>query len=347
MKKRERIKRKDNIIFFPGIEKRLMDEGLESLQKKKFTEAIHLLEEAKELDPDNDDILVGLVLAYYESGVFQQAKVLAKEILHKGIGDYFQAVDLYLTVLIQLHEYQEIISTVEALLDEKEIPPESLQHFLTILQFSQKMAQHHASIDTEEQKKTNEDELDWPDTKLNLLSLKDLNEQMLVVSSLAEKNIRPYLQEIEEYLRADEGNPFLKTILLTILREQEISQEVTIKKFTLEEKLPPTGLPEIREQPRMLEIKTLLGNVLESSDPVLYTNIGELVERIFFISYPFELEPNDNGAWAAGFHYLVQVYMGLEPEITELASEYHTTLDDITAAIGQIERIEQISYPNL
>ena len=58
----------------------------------------------------------------------------------KGIGDYFQMVDLYLTILIQLHEYQEIVITIEALLDEKEIPPEKHDHFLTILQFSRRMA---------------------------------------------------------------------------------------------------------------------------------------------------------------------------------------------------------------
>jgi thioredoxin-like negative regulator of GroEL len=142
MKKREPVKRIDNIVFFPGIEKRLTDKGLENLEKKKFKEAINLLEEAREYYPDNDEILIGLVLAYFEASSFQKAKALAKEMLHKGIGDYLQMVDLYLTVLIQLHEYQEIVSTVEALLEEKEIPPEKHDHFLTILQFSRRMAEN-------------------------------------------------------------------------------------------------------------------------------------------------------------------------------------------------------------
>ncbi|MCM3765478.1 tetratricopeptide repeat protein [Neobacillus niacini] len=354
MKKRERAKRKDNIIFFPGIEKRLMDEGLESLQNKNFTQAIRLLEEAKELDPDNDDILVGLVLAYFEAGSYLKAKELSKEILHKGIGDYFQAVDLYLTVLLQLHEYQEIASTIEALLDEKEIPPDRVQHFITILQFSKRMAENHDSS-LAEQEITNPAEIDYKgnfdkpsgEKALNLTSLKTLNEQMLLVSSLAEKNVRPYLQEIEGYLQDDEGNPFLKTILLTLLKEQEIAQEVTIKKFAIERKVSPTLMPEIKEQTKMIEIKSLLENMLESSDPVLFTNISDMVERIFFISYPFDLEPTNPRAWAAAFHYLVHVYMGSDPEITVLANKYETAADEITTAIRQIERIEQISYPNL
>jgi tetratricopeptide (TPR) repeat protein len=354
MKKRERIKRKDNIIFFPGIEERLLAEGLESLQNKKFSEAIQLLEEAKQLDDDNDDILVGLVLAYFEAGNYPKAKVLAKEILHKGIGDYFQAVELYLSVLLQLHEYQEIVSTIEALLDEKEIPPDRLQHFLTILQFGKKMAENHMSnVGHYEHKRPVEmearDKKDKPigEKALNLLALKTLNEQMLVVSGLAEKNVRPYLKELEEYLLSDEGNPFLKTILLTLLKEQEIAQEVGIKKFSNEQMVTPTLLPEIKEQPKMIEVKLLLEKRLESNDPVLFTNISDMVERIFFISYPFDLEPENTGAWAAAFHYLVQVYLGREPEITVLANEYGAMAEEITEAIKQIERIEQISYPNI
>lgn len=107
MKKRERVKSKDNVIFFPGLEKKLTDLGLECLQLKKFDDAIDLLEEARVLDPENEDILIGLVMAYFEASAFKKAKELANIMLLKGIGDYFQMVDLYLTILIQLHEYPD------------------------------------------------------------------------------------------------------------------------------------------------------------------------------------------------------------------------------------------------
>src|SRR3954465_5389193 len=187
MKKREQVKRKDNIIFFPGLDKRLADKGLESLEKKKFHEAIPLLEEARELDPDNENILIGLVLAYFEAGAFKKAKVLANEMLLKGLGDYFQMVDLYLTILIQLHEYREIVSTIEALIDEREIPPEKQDHFFTILQFSRRMAEGREQQTVEQEQEEEESE----SPTLNLLSNDDINEQMLIIANLAEKNIRP------------------------------------------------------------------------------------------------------------------------------------------------------------
>ena len=45
---------------------------------------------------------------------------------------------------------------------------------------------------------------------------------MLLVSSLAEKNIRPYLSEIKDYLAADAGHPFLKTMPVNSLKRTRI-----------------------------------------------------------------------------------------------------------------------------
>ncbi|ETI67769.1 tetratricopeptide repeat protein [Neobacillus vireti] len=341
MKKRERAKRIDNVIFFPGIEKRLTDKGLESLHNKKFNEAITLLEEAKVLDPDNDDILVGLVLAYFEAGSFKKAKKLANEMLLKGIGDYLQLVDLYLTILIQLHEYQEIVETIEALLEEKEIPPEKIDHFITILQFSKRMAENHLQGDSED------DPEESNHNKLNLFENNNLNQQMLLISGLAEKNIRPYVAEIADYLKADNGHPFLKTILLTLLKEQEIDKELVVRKFSLEENVIPANLPEVRGQPRMEEVKVLLESGLESNNPVLFENTIGMVERIFFMSYPFTLEPDSPAAWAGAIQLLAEEYLGLDPKIGDIAREYAVHPKEIGQAIVKIEEIEKISYPNI
>ncbi|WP_040207746.1 tetratricopeptide repeat protein [Neobacillus jeddahensis] len=338
MKKREQVKRKDNLIFFPGLDKRLADKGLESLEKKKFNEAIPLLEEARELDHDNDSILVGLVVAYFEAGSFKKAKVLANELLLRGVGDYFQMVDLYLTVLIQLHEYQEIVSTIEALKEEKEIPPEKHDHFLTILQFSQRMADNHPSLVEEP----------TPEVQaLHLFTDKSLNEQMLLIAGLAEKNIRPFVEEIVDYLKADTGHPFLKTMLLTLLKEQEIDREIVVKKFALEETVNPILLPEVRVQPRIIEVKALLADQLESTNPGLYENTLGMIEQTFFISYPFELEPKAATSWAAAFHLLAHEYMGMDQEISRMAIKYDADTQEIIQAKEQIQVIEKISYPNI
>ncbi|WP_342432503.1 tetratricopeptide repeat protein [Neobacillus sp. FSL H8-0543] len=341
MKKRERAKRKDNVIFLPGLEKRLTEKGLEYLEMKRFNEAITFLEEAREHEPDNSDVLIGLVLAYFEAAEYKKGKELASEMLLRGIGDYFQMVDLYLTILIQLHEYQEIVTTIEALIDEKEIPPERYDHFLTILQFSRRMADNT-------QPDPSDEELEESNLRgLNLFQLNNLNEQMLVVSSLAEKNIRPYIEEIKEYLQADEGHPFLKSMLLSLLKEQEYDREIIVKKFNNIVTVTPTELSEINAQPRMKDIERILADRLESSNPVLFDNIRAMMERIFFISYPIKLDPEANSAWAAAFHMLGHSYQGIEIDLQEVSSDYEVSSQVIEKTMLIIGGIEEISYPNI
>ncbi|WP_419956006.1 tetratricopeptide repeat protein [Neobacillus niacini] len=341
MKKRERAKRKDNIIFLPGLEKRLTDKGLESLHNKRYQEAITLLEEARDHDSENSDILIGLVLAYFEAGAYTKARELANEMLLKGIGDYFHMVDLYLTILIQLHEYQEIVSTIEALFDEKEIPPDRHDHFLTILQFSKRMA------DNSQQEPIEEVKVETPFKELKLSSLNNINEQLLVISSLAEKNIRPYMDEIKEYLDSESGHPFLKTMLLTLLKEQEYDKRIVVKKFNEGVSIVPTELPDIKTQQRLKEIEKILEEKLENSDPVLFENIKGMVERTFFITYPFELEPEEVSAWAAAFHLLVLNYLGGDPNVEDISDDYEISTKKIEQALTKIRELEEISYPNI
>ncbi|SDM24426.1 tetratricopeptide repeat protein [Bacillus sp. OK048] len=343
MKKRERAKRKDNLIFLPGLEKRLTDRGLESLQNKRYQEAITLLEEAREHDPENSDILIGLVLAYFESGAYHKAKNRANDMLLKGIGDYFHMVDLYLTILIQLHEYHEIVTTIEALFDEKEIPPDRHDHFLTILQFSRRMADH----DGQQQDPSEQSQENRKIEDLNLLSLSNLNEQMFVISSLAEKNIRPHMDEIKEFLQAESGHPFLKTMLLSLLKEQEYDKEIILEKFDMKLTVIPTELPDIQSQPKMKQIENLLEKRLESSDPVLFENMKGMLERIFYISYPFELDPQDVSAWAGAFHFLVLEYLGVDSDISDISDEYEISPKKTEQALATLRELEEISYPNV
>lgn len=342
MKKRAQVKQKENVVFFPELEKRLVEKGLESLHLKKYPEAISLLEDARELDPENRDILIGLVLAYFEGASLKKAKDLAKEMLLQGIGDFIQMVDLYLTILIQLHEYKEIVATIEALLDEKEIPSGKKEHFLTILQFSKRMAENSLSLESEGKE---ESQVEKELADLNLNSIRDPKEQLLLISSLADKNIRPYINEIKNFLNATSGNPFLKTMLLNLLIEQEYNGEIGVEKFNIHNVFILSELPEIGSQTEMIEIINLLKQRLEQNDPVLFENIKSLVERHFFIFYPFNLEPFELNAWAAAFHIVVLEYYGSEPTVHAFSIEYGVEGNKIIQALAQIRKSEEISYP--
>lgn len=60
------------------------------------------------------------------------------EMLNKGIGDYFQLINIYLMVLLQLGEHQEMVTTIELLFEESQIPFDKEEHFEKMLQFSKR-----------------------------------------------------------------------------------------------------------------------------------------------------------------------------------------------------------------
>ncbi|MBY6051005.1 tetratricopeptide repeat protein [Cytobacillus firmus] len=342
MGKREQKKQKNKIILFPGLEKRLLEKGLESFQQKRYKESIRFFEEALDMEPENTDVHIGLVLAYYEAGALEKAKELANKMLQTGIGDYIQVMDLYLMILVQLHQYSEIAATIEVLLEEREIPKDKFEHFNRMLEFSRKMA---ASPSETEIEAPNLEEFNG--RKLDLFSCQDQHEQMQIAAQLAVHNIRPYLEDIKAYLEAKDGNPFFKTMLLNVLSEHGYEKYVTIRKFDKSLRVNPAELAPVHQQPMLLKIVNKLENQLEQEDPVLFENTKSIAERHFFLLYPHEAPPENAASWAAAYHMLSNEYHGLNSSISKLGNIYDAPEEEIEEALAFIRKIEEISYPNI
>ncbi|MFT8321773.1 MAG: tetratricopeptide repeat protein [Bacillus sp. (in: firmicutes)] len=342
MKKRD-LKKKDNIVLFPDLDQRLLEKGLDSVQEKNYYEAISYFKEAMELNAENSEIQIGLIISYYELGSLHQAKDIAKNMLDQGMGDYIHVLDLYLMILVQLHEYEEIVTTIEVLLEDHQIPVNKIEHFSKMLDFSRRMA---LSVNNKEEE--NEMENVHPiGRKLELTSLQDANEQMVLISKLANQNIRPYIDEIKEYLVSEDGSPFLKTLLLNILKEQEYDKELSVYKFKRTINIIPSMLEDMQSQSQFIEIKNIVRETLENEDPVLFENIKVLLERQFFLLYPLKLELFTAKTWAAAYHFIINEYYGQEEKISLYSSIYGVNEAEIEEANCFIKSLEEISYSNI
>lgn len=340
MKKREQEK-KDNVVFFPDLDKRLLQKGLDAIQEKQFKEAILFLEEAKERNPFHRDINIGLILAYYELGLLEQAKHLAKETLKQDDGDYIHVLELYIMILVQLHEYEEIVTTIEGLLEEHQIPANKIEHFSKMLLFSRKMAESASQSQTDDYR-----EEESEDINNSLMNLDDPQEEMLQIAKMSSQNIRAYIEEVKQYLLDMEKNPFLKTMLINILREQEYEKEIEIQKFDRKIVIQPTALKDMKEQEQYKKIITILVDYVESNNPILFENIKMLIDRQMFLLYPFALEKYKDETWAAAYHAVVNQYFGQEDE-EEIFVLYELDETEFEQAKTFIYQLEQISYPNI
>ncbi|PLT30192.1 tetratricopeptide repeat protein [Peribacillus deserti] len=338
--KNKKAERDRKVIPFPGLAKRLIDLGLDALKDKEYKNAAKLFNQARELDPDNPELNIGLVVSWVELGVYKEAKELCRELLLKGIGDYFQVVNIYLMILLNLNEHEEMIHTIKALLEEKQVPPDKEEQFYKMLEFCERALEETDILDV-----TADLDDDTLTGELDFLAQKSEQEQLLLISQLAHTNIRPYLMEVQSFLGNPDAHPFLKTLLLNILKEQSVQEETEIHKFGRSMKVNPDHLPDVMHTEFLIQTLEELESRLSHENPTLMEFAQSLIERHNFVLYPFEPHEQGFNDWAAAYHFLTAEYQGEPAAIAGLAKKYSGDPENINEIINRIRKFEEISYP--
>jgi tetratricopeptide (TPR) repeat protein len=340
MSGKEKEVNKDNVILFPNLAGRLVDKGLDELAKKDFRKAADLFTQARKLEPENPDLNVGLVVSLVELGCYLEARDLCKELLNKGIGDYFQVVNIYLMVLLQLNEHEEMAATISALLEDQQVPPDKMEHFEKMLQFSQRVLEEKQG-----QEIIREEKIHYEIDKDGLFSEKTESEILLTITRLAEVNVRPYISEIKAFLVDKQANPFYKTLLINILNEQEYDKEVAVLKFNETLHIIPAELGDVLDSKFLVEVTKLVENRLGQKNPSLFDMVKSLIERHNFIFYPNDPSKNHFEEWAAAYQMLTEEYQGMDADAEEIAGFYRIAADSVRQIVSSLKEIEEISYP--
>ena len=200
-------------------------------------------------------------------------------------------------------------------------------------------------LDNPVEKENDQDESSYQE--LNLFQYKDPESQMRVAAELNERNILPYLKEMTDYLQSNDGGAFFKSLILNILREHLYDQPVLVQKFGSKITVIPKTLKSLNDNSQLKDIIEVIGQRLENEDPILYDHIKKLMEKQFFLLYPFKLEPDDVAIWAAAYHSLGNEYYGNRDTGDELMDSYDVLPTDLKKADSFIRMIEEISYQDI
>lgn len=338
-KKDDKHQQTDKIVLFPNLHERLITRGLAELSDKHFKQAAHLFIQAREYDVENYEVNMGLLVSLVELQQYEEARELCHELLKIGIGDYFQIMSIYLMVLLQLGEHKEMVETIELLFQENQIPYDKIEHFEKMLSFSKKVLDDRKA--ESERKKEN---LQMKFQQEGLFNNKNDQELLDTLTKLSQMNIRPFIDEIQHFLHQEESHPFFKTMLLNILREQDYSQPIQVKKFSKAESMIPAELPDLREQEYFNKIFGLLEKELSQNDPSLLDMTQSLLERHHFLLYPFEPE-QDLASMTAAYHALAEEYMTGQEVSNKIAEIYGTNTQKVRESMSFLKEIEGISYP--
>lgn len=330
-------KKRSNVIPFPNLKGKFLDKGMALLKEKKYTEALGMFSEAKALNEDKAEIYLGMAICLMELGELSEAKDICKKMLQEDIGHYFTVLQIYLTILIQLREYQEVQATIEAVLEENNLPAESAEHFYKLLEFSRKMTQNQDDIveDLEEEKEQ---------TMYIEDLLEDVSKQMSYIESLRDRNINKHFSSLKLLLENPMTHPMVKTMILHLMIENEISKEVKVTKFGETMTLIPSELKDISDHLFTKKVLNILDDTLGIENPTLYEAVKEIWIRHLYVLYPFLPQPTEAKLWAAALHIVGYEMHGIGLEIEEIEQMYENSMPRLEEACQKIYQIEEISY---
>lgn len=109
---------------------------------------------------------------------------------------------------------------------------------------------------------------------------------MQIAGKLANHNARYYIEEISNYIASEKGDPFFKTMLLNVLKDQDYDKEIIVEKFERHLTIIPNQLYDVQLHPDLLSIIEQVTEVLENNNPILLDSIKQLMERYFSCCTP-------------------------------------------------------------
>ena len=104
-------------------------------------------------------------------------------------------------------------------------------------------------------------------------------EQLLQVQELSSLNIRPFTNEFKEIIEDEKVHPFIKSLILILLVEQEVSVTVVIQKLGHSVELNPVDLQLPTKLPQFIEIEKIIVATYEK-DPSTLELIHHLITKL-------------------------------------------------------------------
>lgn len=334
-------KKNTNVVPFPNLPARLLEKGMSSLKAKQFKESLSCFLQLLELEPGHPQGHLGVVLSLIELGQLHEAKVRAEKMLKQGVGEYFDVLQIYLSVLIQLSEYETVVSVVEAVLEEHQLPAAQAESFYQLLHFSRKMVEDPEPVFDlpAEPAKDSSKEIE---TLRTMMASGEIHNQWIAIQQLSFLDIEDTLPVYREYLKNEEGHPGIKTMALNFLKSKDISETLSVHKFGNTYSISISELHDVYDDAFNMQVKKELEDKLEQENPTLSEFALTIWWDYILAIYPQVPEPSDAHFWAAALHRAAEKLSGMESEEYDCPIDVHP--ESLENAVEKLLDIERFTF---
>ena len=319
----------DNVVIFPGTAEKLIGEAHEYVDNFQFHLANELFEEALKYTEFDELTLSVFAYSLYEVKSFERAKEVCEKLLSMGPTMYLEIMELYLTICMQLKNYKQVEQIITSLIEEGAIPPEQLEKFQRLKELNANIAENVEKDENLFHNHSVHDEVDFEQFQLDQFLSLPPNKQLNVIQEITSLNIRPIAQYLKEIVENDQTHPFIKSIILILLVEQEIDLSISICKFGKEIVVNPLTLQLPTKLPQFIEVSNIVVDKLEK-DPSTLEMVEYLISKHAIVTYPFEWIDYEAGDIAIAYIDYVRTMFGVDQDMNNELLSFLQNLEKLT-----------------
>lgn len=268
----------DNVFIFPGTIERLVDDGIHYLGQHQYEEAVQTFDEALRLDPEATHFLFLFAVALYETKDYKRAKEYSYLAMEHGVGDYLTALELYLTNLIQLEEYQEVEKRTDALIKDASLPQDRMSKFIYLRDLTRRLSIRYPKEETS---------MEQPPFSLNSFKDKDVLSQQQLLASLKGDPLKQAIPVLKEIAESTDVAPSIISFALTLLKELQYNQEIIVQKFGETQAVIPKKLVLPDESQRNHALFEKVAERLEK-EPSKLQFVESAIQKFIITAFPFD-----------------------------------------------------------
>jgi tetratricopeptide (TPR) repeat protein len=307
---------KNNIVRFPNLNGRLLEKGMDSLKSKKYDESLSCFEQLLYADPMHAQGNLGLVLSLVELGRLHEAKQRCDRMLKEGIGEYYDVLQIYLSILVQLSEYITVVSVIEAVLEEQKIPADKAETFYQLLQFSRKVIEQEGVPEVKKDPELPTAPPANPDFQVlkEMLASDQADSQWMAVQQLKRLGPDMIVPMFESFLIDEKKHPAVKSLILQYLKENQVDKIVRIEKYGQFTEVDIAKLTDLNDHFFYKEVKSLIKDELEQENPSLLEIALAVWKDYSLALYPFSPTPENKVLWFEAAVMAANILCGMEEE---------------------------------
>ena len=315
-----------NVVIFPGTVETLIARAHEYVENYQYDLANTSFEEALKYTEGDEVTLSVYAYSLYETKSYEKAKVVCEELLSIGPTMYLEVMELYLTICMQLKQYKQVESIITSLLEEGAIPQEQIDKFERLKDINSNIADNAKK---QEETINSVNEIDEELFQLDQFMSLPPNKQLTLVHELTTMNIRPIVQQLKAIIENEDTHPFIKSIVLILLVEQQVDVNIKISKFDQEKYVNPSVLELPTKMPQFSAVSKIIMEKLEK-EPSTLEMVEYLLSKHAIVTYPFEWMQYETEDVAISYIDLVRTMFGSVQEMDYELVEFLQILEKLT-----------------